>query len=73
MCRLVGKSLRMKVVLANDFLVLSNDPALTKAVKFDKVPSMIQGEGSVVLSRADGSPADVVGSGVRQRSFWVLP
>ncbi len=58
-----GKEFKDEIVLANDFLVISNDPALTKAVKFDKVPSMIQGEGSVVLSRADGSPADVVGWG----------
>ncbi len=58
-----GKEFKDEIVLANDFLVLSNDPALTKAVRFDKVPSMIQGEGSVVLSRADGSTADVVGWG----------
>lgn len=58
-----GKEFKDEIVLANDFLVISNDTALTKAVKFDKVPSMIQGEGSVVLSRADGSPADVVGWG----------
>jgi hypothetical protein len=58
-----GKEFKDEVILANDFLVLSNDPALTKAVKFDKAPSMIQSEGSVVLSRADGSTADVVGWG----------
>ena len=58
-----GKEFKDEVILANDFLVLSNDPALTKAVKFDKAPNMIQGEGSVVLSRADGSTADVVGWG----------
>ncbi len=58
-----GKEFKDEVIFANDFLVISNDPALTKAVKFDKVPSMIQGEGSVVLSRADGSTADVVGWG----------
>lgn len=58
-----GKEFKDEIVLANDFLVISNDPALTKAVNFDKVPSMIQGEGSVVLSRADGSTADVVGWG----------
>lgn len=58
-----GKEFKDEIVLANDFLVLSNDTALTKAVKFDKVPSMIQGEGSVVLSRADGSVADTVGWG----------
>lgn len=58
-----GKEFKDGVVLANDFLVISNDPALTKAVNFDKVPNMIQGEGSVVLSRADGSTADVVGWG----------
>ena len=58
-----GKEFKDEVIFANDFLVLSNDTALTKAVKFDKVPSMIQGEGSVVLSRADGLTADVVGWG----------
>ena len=58
-----GKEFKDEIVLANDFLVISNDPALTKAVNFDKVPSMIQGEGSVVLSRADGSVADTVGWG----------
>jgi len=58
-----GKEFKNEVILANDFLVISNDPALTKAVKFDKVPNMIQGEGSVVLSRSDGSTADVVGWG----------
>ncbi len=58
-----GKEFKDKVILANDFLVLSNDPALTKAVKFDKAPNMIQGEGSVILLRADGSIADVVGWG----------
>lgn len=58
-----GKEFKDEVIFANDFLVLSSDTALTKAVKFDKVPSMIQGEGSVVLSRADGSVADAVGWG----------
>lgn len=58
-----GKEFKDEVIFASDFLVISNDTALTKAVKFDKVPSMIQGEGSVVLSRADGLPADVVGWG----------
>lgn len=58
-----GKEFKDEVIFANDFLVISNDTALTKAVKFDKVPSMIQGEGSVVLSRADGSVADTVGWG----------
>lgn len=58
-----GKEFKDEVIFANDFLVISNDTALTKAVKFDKVPNMIQGEGSVVLSRSDGSTADVVGWG----------
>ena len=58
-----GKEFKDEVIFANDFLVLSNDTAPTKAVKFDKVPSMIQGEGSVVLSRADGPVADTVGWG----------
>lgn len=58
-----GKKFKDEVISANDFLVISNDTALTKAVKFDKVPSMIQGEGSVVLSRADRSVADTVGWG----------
>lgn len=67
-----GKEFKDEVILANDFLVLSNDPALTKAVKFDKAPSVIQGEGSVVLSRADGSTADVVGWGGAKR-FLAVP
>lgn len=40
-----GKEFKDEIVLANDFLVISNDPALTKAVKFDKVLSMIQVKG----------------------------
>ena len=67
-----GKEFKNEVILANDFLVISNDPTLTKAVKFDKVPNMIQGEGSVVLSRADGSTADVVGWG-EAKKFLVAP
>lgn len=67
-----GKELKDEVILANDFLVLSNDPALTKAVKFDKAPSVIQGEGSVVLSRADGSMADIVGWG-ETKKFLAAP
>lgn len=67
-----GKEFKDEVILANDFLVLSNDPALTKAVKFDKAPSIIQGEGSVVLSRADGSTADVVGWG-KAKKFLAAP
>ena len=67
-----GKEFKDEVILANDFLVLSNDPALTKAVKFDKAPSVIQGEGSVVLSRADGSMADIVGWG-EAKKFLTAP
>lgn len=67
-----GKEFKDEVILANDFLVLSNDPALTKAVKFDRVPNMIQGEGSVVLSRADGSVADAVGWG-EAKKFLTAP
>lgn len=67
-----GKEFKDEVILANDFLVLSNDPALTKAVKFDKAPSVIQGEGSVVLSRADGSMADIVGWG-EAKKFLAAP
>lgn len=67
-----GKEFKDEVILANDFLVLSNDPALTKAVKFDKAPSMIQSEGSVVLSRADGSMADIVGWG-ETKKFLAAP
>ena len=36
-----GKEFKDEVILANDFLVLSNDSALTKAVRFDKAPSMM--------------------------------
>ncbi len=67
-----GKEFKDEVILANDFLVLSNDPALTKAVRFDKASSMIQGEGSVVLSRADGSMADIVGWG-ETKKFLAAP
>ena len=67
-----GKEFKNEVILANDFLVISNDPTLTKAVKFDKVPNMIQGEGSVVLSRSDGSTADVVGWG-EAKKFLAAP
>ena len=67
-----GKEFKDEVIFANDFLVLSSDTALTKAVKFDKVPSMIQGEGSVVLSRADGSVADAVGWG-ETKKFLTAP
>ena len=67
-----GKEFKNEVILANDFLVISNDPALTKAVKFDKVPNMIQGEGSVVLSRSDGSTADAVGWG-EAKKFLTAP
>ena len=67
-----GKEFKDEVILANDFLVLSNDPALTKAVKFDKAPSMIQGEGSVVMSRADGSTVDIVGWG-EAKKFLAAP
>ena len=67
-----GKEFKDEIVLANDFLVISNDPALTKAVKFDKVPSMIQGEGSVVLSRTDGSVADTVGWGEAKKFLGAL-
>ena len=67
-----GKEFKNEVILANDFLVISNDAALTKAVKFDKVPNMIQGEGSVVLSRSDGSTADAVGWG-EAKKFLTAP
>lgn len=59
----VGKIFKDEVILANGFLVLSNDKMLAGAIKFDNNLGLAQNDGSVVLSRSDGSVADTVGWG----------
>ena len=59
----VGKIFKDEVILANGFLVLSNDKILTSVIKFDNNLGLAQNDGSVVLSRSDGSVADTVGWG----------
>lgn len=59
----VGKIFKDEVILANGFLVLSNDNMLAGAIKFDNNLGLAQNDGSVVLSRSDGSVADTVGWG----------
>ena len=59
----VGKIFKDEVILANGFLVLSNDKMLASAIKFDNNLGLAQSDGSVVLSRSDGSVADTVGWG----------
>ena len=59
----VGKIFKDEVILANGFLVLSNDKTLADAIKFDNSLGLAQSDGSVVLSRSDGSVADTVGWG----------
>ncbi len=59
----VGKIFKGEVILANGFLVLSNDKMLAGAIKFDNNLGLAQNDGSVVLSRSDGSVADTVGWG----------
>ena len=57
----VGKIFKDEVILANGFLVLSNDNMLAGAIKFDNNLGLAQNDGSVVLSRSDGSVADIKG------------
>ena len=57
----VGKIFKDEVILANGFLVLSNNKMLASAIKFDNNLGLAQNDGSVVLSRSDGSVADIVG------------
>ncbi len=55
-----------EVILANGFLVLSNDKMSADVIKFDNNLGLAQNDGSVVLSRSDGSVADTVGWGIIQ-------
>ena len=64
----VGKVFKNEVILANNFLVLSNDKTLTDAIKFDNSLGLAQSDGSVVLSRSDDSVADAVGWGDNSKS-----
>ena len=64
----VGKIFKDEVILANGFLVLSNDKMLAGVVKFDNNLGLAQNDGSVVLSRSDGSVADTVGWGNNSKS-----
>ena len=64
----VGKIFKDEVILANGFLVLSNDKMLAGAIKFDNNLGLAQNDGSVVLSRLDGSVADIVGWGNNSKS-----
>ena len=64
----VGKIFKDEVILANGFLVLSNDNMLAGAIKFDNNLGLAQNDGSVVLSRSDGSVADIVGWGNNSKS-----
>ena len=64
----VGKIFKDEVILANGFLVLSNDKMLASAIKFDNNLGLAQNDGSVVLSRSDGSVADTVGWGNNSKS-----
>ena len=64
----VGKIFKDEVILANEFLVLSNDKMLAGAIKFDNNLGLAQSDGSVVLLRSDGSVADTVGWGNNSKS-----
>ena len=64
----VGKIFKDEVISANEFLVLSNDKMLAGAIKFDDNLGLAQNDGSVVLSRSDGSVADTVGWGNNSKS-----
>ena len=64
----VGKIFKDEVILANGFLVLSNDNMLASVIKFDNNLGLAQNDGSVVLSRSDGSVADTVGWGNNSKS-----
>ena len=64
----VGKIFKDEVILANGFLVLSNDKMLAGAIKFDNNLGLAQSDGSVVLLRSDGSVADIVGWGNNSKS-----
>ena len=64
----VGKIFKDEVILANGFLVLSNDKMLAGAIKFDNNLGLAQNDGSVVLLRSDGSVSDTVGWGNNSKS-----
>ena len=64
----VGKIFKDEIILANGFLVLSNDKTLAGAIKFDNNLGLAQNDGSVVLSRSDGSVADTIGWGNNSKS-----
>lgn len=64
----VGKIFKDEVILANGFLVLSNNKMLASVIKFDNNLGLAQNDGSVVLSRSDGSVADTVGWGNNSKS-----
>ena len=59
----VGKIFKDEVISANGFLVLSNDKMSADVIKFDNNLGLAQNDGSVVLSRSDGSVSDIVGWG----------
>ena len=64
----VGKVFKDEVILANGFLVLSNDNMSASVIKFDNNVGLAQNDGSVVLSRSDGSVSDTVGWGNNSKS-----
>ena len=64
----VGKIFKDEVISANEFLVLSNDKMSADVIKFDNNLVLAQNNGSVVLSRLDGSVADTVGWGNNSKS-----
>ena len=64
----VRKIFKDEVILANGFLVLSNNKALADTIKFDANLRLSQGDGSVVLLRSGGSVADTVGWGNNSKS-----
>ena len=64
----VGKIFKDEVILANGFLVLSNDKMSADVIKFDNNLGLAQNDGSVVLFRSDGSVADTVGWGNNSKS-----
>ena len=64
----VGKIFKDEVILANGFLVLSNDKMSADVIKFDNNLGLAQNDGSVVLSRSDGSISDTVGWGNNSKS-----
>ena len=68
----VGKIFKDEVISANGFLVLSNDKMSADVIKFDNNLVLAQNNGSVVLSRSDGSVADTVGWGNNSKSAGSL-